>query len=169
MSSARAWIAARSMRQSLLLAALAGGLGALGLAPFNLPLIALAGFAGLAILVAGADSNRMAALAGLAGGTGYFALALHWIVEPFFVDPWRHGWMAPFALVFLAGGLALFWAAAAWVARRFGPTPGLRLGLFGDSELGGSSELEDFHDGRMPAHPTGRQILTSAFSGSCFS
>ena len=130
MSSARAWIAARSMRQRLLLAALAGGLGALGLAPFNLPLLALAGFAGLAILVAGANSNRMAALVGLAGGTGYFALALHWIVEPFFVDPWRHGWMAPFALVFLAGGLALFWAAAAWAARHFGPTPGLRLGLF---------------------------------------
>jgi apolipoprotein N-acyltransferase len=34
-----------------------------------------------------------------AGGAGYFALTLHWIVEPFFVDAARHGWMAPFALV----------------------------------------------------------------------
>jgi len=37
---------------------------------------------------------------------------LHWIVEPFFVDAARHGWMAPFALAGMAGGLALFWALA---------------------------------------------------------
>jgi apolipoprotein N-acyltransferase len=36
-----------------------------------------------------------------AGGAGYFALTLHWIVEPFIVDAARHGWMAPFALVLL--------------------------------------------------------------------
>jgi apolipoprotein N-acyltransferase len=50
--------------------------------------------------------------AGWAFGTGYFALALVWILQPFFVDPVRHGWMAPFALLFLAAGLALFWGAA---------------------------------------------------------
>lgn len=54
----------------------------------------------------------------LAAGTGNFAFSLSWIVNPFFVDPLRHGWMAPFALVFLSVGLALFWAVAAWFAAR---------------------------------------------------
>ena len=54
-------------------------------------------------------------------GLGYFALALNWIVEPFLVDIARHGWMAPFALVGLASGLAIFWGLAFWVAGRFGP------------------------------------------------
>lgn len=45
-------------------------------------------------------------------GLGYFALTLHWIVEPFLVEPEVTGWMAPFALVGMAGGLALFWGAA---------------------------------------------------------
>lgn len=53
-----------------------------------------------------------------AAGSGYFAASLFWIVEPFFVEPEIHGWMAPFALVFMAGGLALFWAAAGWIAAR---------------------------------------------------
>jgi apolipoprotein N-acyltransferase len=50
-------------------------------------------------------------------GAGYFALSLSWIIEPFLVDIARHGWMAPFALFGLAGGLALFWALAAGLAR----------------------------------------------------
>jgi apolipoprotein N-acyltransferase len=49
-------------------------------------------------------------------GTVHFAVALHWIVEPFLVDAAKTGWMAPFALIFLAGGLALFWAAAGALA-----------------------------------------------------
>lgn len=50
-------------------------------------------------------------------GLGYFAVTLRWIVEPFLVDLARHGWMAPFAIVLMAGGLALFWALAFWAAR----------------------------------------------------
>lgn len=53
-------------------------------------------------------------------GLGYFGLALVWIVQPFFVDPTAHGWMAPFALALMAGGMALFWAAAG-LAARFSP------------------------------------------------
>lgn len=44
-------------------------------------------------------------------GLGYFGLSLNWIAEPFFVDP-ATIWMAPFAVVAMAGGLALFWGAA---------------------------------------------------------
>jgi apolipoprotein N-acyltransferase len=65
-----------------------------------------------------------------AGGAGYFALTLHWIVEPFMVDAARHGWMAPFALVFFAGGLALFWAAAGWAAVRLAKAPVARALAF---------------------------------------
>ncbi|WP_071797341.1 apolipoprotein N-acyltransferase [Natronohydrobacter thiooxidans] len=49
-------------------------------------------------------------------GTGYFGAALFWIVEPFFIEPEVHGWMAPFALVAMAGGMALFWAGAGALA-----------------------------------------------------
>ncbi|TCP41443.1 apolipoprotein N-acyltransferase [Rhodovulum marinum] len=89
-----------------------GLLVALGQTPFGLWPVALAGLAGLTWLVARAPGPRAAALAAWAGGAGQFALALSWIVEPFLVDIRTHGWMAPFALVFMAGGLALFWGAA---------------------------------------------------------
>ena len=70
----------------------------------------------LALLVVPAP-RRAAVWFGWLLGLGYFAVTLRWIVEPFLVDPVRHGWMAPFAIVFMAGGLALFWAAAFWMAR----------------------------------------------------
>lgn len=55
---------------------------------------------------------------GWAAGAAFFGLTLHWIVEPFLVDAPRYGWMAPFALVLMAAGLALFWGAAFWLAGR---------------------------------------------------
>lgn len=51
------------------------------------------------------------------GGAGYFGAALAWIVEPFLIAPEVYGWMAPFAVVFLSFGLALFWMVAAFAAR----------------------------------------------------
>ena len=51
-------------------------------------------------------------------GAGYFAVALSWIVNPFFVDAARDGWMAPFAVVLMAFGMALFWAMACGLALR---------------------------------------------------
>lgn len=62
-------------------------------------------------------------------GLGYFAVALHWIIEPFLVDVARHGWMAPFALVFMAGGLALFWGLAFALARVITPLGPARAAL----------------------------------------
>ncbi|MDU8942840.1 apolipoprotein N-acyltransferase [Ovoidimarina sediminis] len=105
-------------RARLGFAALLGALAALGQAPFDLAFLALAAWAGLFALLATAPTARRGAALAWAFGAGHFALALHWIVEPFFVDAARHGWMAPFALVFLAGGLALFWGGAGWVALR---------------------------------------------------
>jgi apolipoprotein N-acyltransferase len=49
-------------------------------------------------------------------GFGYFAAALHWIGFAFLVDAANNLWMMPFALGALAGGMALFWAAAILLA-----------------------------------------------------
>ena len=118
-----------SGRIAFLTALIAGILAALGHAPFGLWPVSLVGFILLSAMIAGALSRdeRLAqrnaearwrtAKLGWAGGLGYFALTLSWIVEPFLVDIARHGWMAPFALVLMAGGLALFWGLAGWVSR----------------------------------------------------
>ena len=49
-------------------------------------------------------------------GFGYFFISLIWIVEPFFVEPWIHGWIAPIALIALPSFLALIWALFAFLA-----------------------------------------------------
>ena len=54
---------------------------------------------------------------GWALGLGYFGFSLRWIVEPFLVDAARDGWMAPFALSFMAAGAAVFWGVAARLGR----------------------------------------------------
>ena len=102
------------------LAPLAGAMAATGHAPFNLWPLALLGLAGLSWIVASADSCRRKAIAAWLGGVGYFAVSLFWIMEPFFVDSDRHGWMAPFAIVLVATGFALFWALAGWLSGRTG-------------------------------------------------
>jgi len=107
-------------------AALAGALAALGQVPWGLWLLTLAGLAALVWLIAASPGPRAAMARGWWGGAGMFALAMSWIVEPFFIEPERHGWMAPFALLILPGGLALFWAAAGWAAHRLAPDPAAR-------------------------------------------
>ncbi|MCE8470621.1 apolipoprotein N-acyltransferase, partial [Rhodovulum sulfidophilum] len=86
------------------------GLGlALGQAPWSLWPLALCALAGLIWLVARGETPGRSARIAWAGGAGHFALALSWIVEPFLVDIRHDGWMAPFALILMAAGLALFW------------------------------------------------------------
>jgi apolipoprotein N-acyltransferase len=64
---------------------------------------------------------RSAFFRGWLAGVGYFALSVWWVVEAFLVDAATYGWMAPFALLFMASGLALFWGAALWLYRLAGP------------------------------------------------
>ncbi|MEZ5796861.1 MAG: apolipoprotein N-acyltransferase [Paracoccaceae bacterium] len=100
------------------LLALALGLGvALGQVPFTLPWLSLPALALLLHRIRGQGPAGGFWLA-LFAGAGHFALALSWIVQPFLVDPWTHGWMAPFALLLLSFGLALFWGLAAALALR---------------------------------------------------
>lgn len=89
-----------------------GALAALGQEPFSLWVLTPLGFAAAMVLAVAALGVRSAAAVGWATGLGYFLVSLHWLVEPFLVDVARHGWMAPFALIGMSGGLALFWAAA---------------------------------------------------------
>ncbi len=90
---------------------------AFGQAPWGAWWLTLPALAVALRLLATVPTRRDAFLTGLATGTGYFALALAWIVQPFLIDIARHGWMAPFAVVLLAAGLGLFWGAAALVGR----------------------------------------------------
>ncbi len=93
---------------------------ATGHAPLGWTPAALVALALVFLLEGRCESPKAAALAGWAVGLGYFGGSMFWIVEPFLVDPARHGWMAPFALLLLPGGLALFWALAFALAARFG-------------------------------------------------
>jgi apolipoprotein N-acyltransferase len=100
------------------LALLLGALSALAQAPVSLPWILVLTLPLLFLLLDGTAGARGGFAVGWFAGVGYFGAALFWIVEPFLVDVERHGWMAPFALVFMAGGLALFWGSAFALARR---------------------------------------------------
>ncbi|WP_076533552.1 apolipoprotein N-acyltransferase [Roseovarius nanhaiticus] len=117
----RGWANRWSRAAPLALACALGAVAALGQAPWSLWPLSIAAFAGLYGLYIRAATWRRAAWLGLAGGAGYFALALSWIVEPFLIDIARHGWMAPFALLLSAVGFALFWALAQGVARALMP------------------------------------------------
>ncbi len=112
------------------LALAAGGVMALGQAPVDWPLALFAALPVLLLLMDGTRGPRAAFALGWLAGAGYFAGTLFWIVEPFLVDPVRHGWMAPFALIGIAGGLALFWAVAFALARALWPASPARIVTF---------------------------------------
>ena len=98
-----------------------GAVIATGQAPLGAWWLALPGFAMLSAFVAAAPRPAAAADRAFCAGAGHFALALSWIVEPFLIDAAQYAWMAPFALVFMSSGLALFWAAAGALAHRGRP------------------------------------------------
>ncbi len=94
-----------------------GLIAATGLAPFGLWFATPIALAAILWRLSRRDP-RAVLWHGLAAGFGWFALSMHWIVEPFLVEPEVYGWMAPFALILLALGGGLFWAVPAWVAAR---------------------------------------------------
>lgn len=121
-------VAGRSGRWRLLVLGALGAMAALGQAPVGAWPLSVLGFALAYGLFRRAAGGRQAAGIGWAFGTGYFLVSLNWIIEPFLVDVARHGWMAPFALLGLSGGLALFWALALGLGRAMG---GGALGFVG--------------------------------------
>ncbi|SFD56179.1 apolipoprotein N-acyltransferase [Roseivivax sediminis] len=127
----------------LALAAAFGGLFGLGQAPFDLWYIAPLGLVAIFVLLRSLAVPTQAGWSAWAFGAGYFGLSLSWIVEPFFVDAAVTGWMAPFALLGLAGGLALFWALPVWSAWRIG-RPVLAVPLWALFELSRAYVLTGF-------------------------
>lgn len=105
----------------------AGFVAAAGQAPFHLWWLALLAWAVALGRIRDTQSWTQAAWRGWLVGAGYVLATHHWIVSPFFVDPLRHGWMAPFALLAMVAGIALFYAAAYGLAWRLGRGPAARV------------------------------------------
>lgn len=131
--TAASWTRVRvlaSTRYGVIASALLAGIGpALAPPPFGFT-PGLLGFALLLRLLDGADAARRlrsafwrAWLAGLA----YFYISTSWVGEAFQVDAAAHGWQGPFAVVFLASGLALLFGAAGLVYRSLAPHGGRRV------------------------------------------
>ena len=109
-------IAVKALARSAVFPCLTGLFAASGQAPLNFWWLALPSLSYLAFHVAQAADVRTRLWRGWCGGAGYFMATLFWIVDPFMVDAAQDGWMAPFALVLMAGGMALFWLLAAFIA-----------------------------------------------------
>ncbi len=103
---------------------------ALGQAPVNAWYLTIPALGLLIHRLSKSPDGAAAAWLAWAGGSGYFAFTLSWIVQPFLVEAARDGWMAPFALILMATGLALFWALAGWIAGRTARAPSDRALLF---------------------------------------
>ena len=99
---------------------LVGVIAGLGQAPFNLPVLTLMSFA-LILWLVHEPKQKFNFTLGWIFGCGYFGISLAWIVQPFFVDIWSTGWMAPFALSLMSMLLGLFWAVALSTARGLYP------------------------------------------------
>ena len=119
-----------------LLAAVAGMLGAAGMAPLHQALVAMFGISAVLWLILREGGPRQAFITAWWAGAGHFILWFNWIVSPFFVDPWVYGWMAPFALGRMSGGMALVWAAAAALSWRFARRRLAFLALLALGEMG---------------------------------
>jgi len=92
----------------------AGAATALAHPPFGL-LPGLLGYGLLLALVDRADANRPLRSAfwrGWLAGTAYFLIGCWWVAQAFLVDAAEQGWMAPIAVIAMAGGLGLFWGLA---------------------------------------------------------
>jgi apolipoprotein N-acyltransferase len=115
-----------------LLALAAGVAAALAHPPFGL----LPGLLGYALLLRLADAEgaarplRSAFFRGWLAGVGYFSVGVWWITEAFLVDAANQGWMAPFALLLMAAGLAVFWGLAALLYRVVTPGGPWRVLVF---------------------------------------
>ena len=91
-------------------------MGALALPPFHLVFMLLPAISGLIWILVQTDDRRRAFVVGwmLALATGL--VGYYWVSSAFMVDATEHGVLAPFAVLGLASGLAMFPAATASIA-----------------------------------------------------
>lgn len=118
------WVARLKGAKRAGVAVFAGAISVLAFAPIQAWPVLFVSFGLLVWLLDGChashaeldDRLKCAGLTGFWFGFGYFLTGLYWTAEAFLVEPWRHGWLIPFDLIFLPGGMALFYAAAAALA-----------------------------------------------------
>ncbi|MFL6928998.1 MAG: apolipoprotein N-acyltransferase [Xanthobacteraceae bacterium] len=119
------------------IAAAAGAMSTLALAPFNLWPVMFLTFPVLVWLIDGSAAGRLGGVMSAAGagwwfGFGYFLAGLYWVGHAFLVDAKTFGWLLPFAVVGLPAGLAMFTAAGLALARAMwtrGPSRVLALAV----------------------------------------
>ena len=117
-SAVQGWFSKRGRWSRIGLAFIAGALMTAGHPPLGLPWSLFLAVPIVVLLVVSAPTPRAAGWIGWAAGFGYFVTGLHWIGHAFVVDAERFGWLMPLGVAALPAGLALFWAAAFWIARR---------------------------------------------------
>lgn len=112
------WLGRRP-RRMWIMAVLLGFVLALGQAPISFPIGIFTSVPILGYCAYRANTKKQAFVIGWYAGLGYFGLSMIWLVEPFFVEPEKHAIFAPFALLAMSGGLALFWGGAFAFSKQF--------------------------------------------------
>ena len=118
-----------------LLAAAAGVTAAFAQPPWAF-VAGLLGYGLMFVLADRARTRREAFVRNWQVGVAYFIVSLWWLAEPFQVDAKNQGWMAPFAVVFTAMFMALFWGAAGAAFRALKGGSPLRVLLFASALSG---------------------------------
>jgi len=121
---AASWVADLKGLRRAGFATILGALSVLAFAPVHAWPVLFLAFGALVWLLDGCCAQReglwqrlkCARLVGFWFGFGYFLAGLYWIAEAFLVEPWRHGWLLPFVMTAMPGGMALFYAAACVLA-----------------------------------------------------
>ncbi len=117
-----------------LVAMVLGAATVLALPPAHLVFLLVPAFAGLVLMAERASGAKAAFAVGWCFGLGYFALGLYWVSFALLTEPEKFGWMIPFAVLGLGGGLAIFPALATCLFRlaigRVGFSPAGRVVLF---------------------------------------
>ncbi|MFD0988091.1 apolipoprotein N-acyltransferase [Methyloligella solikamskensis] len=99
---------------------LAGAIGALAFAPYDLWPALFFTFGALVWMLDGSYAVyptwngriRSAAAGGFFYGFGFFLANFYWLAEAFLVEPERHGWLIPFILPGFASWMALYFVGA---------------------------------------------------------
>ena len=124
MIRAATWVAGLEGWRRAFFAILVGALSVLAFAPIHAWPVLFLTFGALVWLLDGCHARhdrfgqrlKCAGIVGFWFGFGYFLAGLYWIAEAFLVEPWRHGWLIPFVMTTMPGGMALFFAAAGALA-----------------------------------------------------
>lgn len=124
MTRVASWVAGLRGARRALFGVLLGAVSVLAFAPVHAWPVLFLTFGALVWLLDGCHAQReslserlkCAGFVGFWFGFGYFLAGLYWIAEAFLIEPLRHGWLLPFVMTALPGGMALFFAAACALA-----------------------------------------------------